>query len=652
MANPRLQVDFVANLQQFQKGIGRAGKSLERFGTRLSAIGAKATLGLTTPLTLAGGSAIKLAMDMEESLNKVDVAFKESSSFVKQFADTTLESFGISKNQALESASLFGDMATSMGLTTTQSASMATQLVGLAGDLSSFKNIQVDVAETALAGIFTGETESLKRLGVVMTQVNLEQFALSQGITKNIKEMTEAEKVNLRFAFVMDKTKNAQGDFARTSEGSANQLRIFQQGLVQLGTQFGEILLPMFQKAMERLNGILTSITKLSPETKKFAVGLGMLASALAPTLLLLGKAFIAVGKLKVAIAGLTKATLIFRVKILATTAVIAGLVTAILYVKQNFDSFAIFFENLWNGIKKFVLEAVASISSKIAGLLEKVGFDDASAKMQGFIDGVNKSLDSIPEGKETKFQSIGEFIDSLTGKAKELISSLTQIGVVSEDLPDPSERFDTQSPGRADMPSATLTNTPQVDLSKATVDTSKYKIVISETTEEMRQLDHFMKDQLSSTLGTVADSFADLFTGDAGAGDFGNRIMSVLGDFAISFGKLAIGIGTSALSLKKSLFANPAQAIASGLVLVALGKTIKNVTSKFGEGMKDGGIVPAGFNNDTFPALLSSGERVIPKSRSLPSDMGSNLNLSGEFRIKGSDLVLSLAEANYSLDR
>ena len=450
----------------------------------------------------------------------------------------------------------------------------------------------------------------------------------------------------------MEKTKNAQGDFARTSEGSANQTRIFQQSLVEIGTQFGEILLPMFQKVITSLNGILKRIKDLSPETKRFATGLGMIVTALGPTLLLLGKAFIAVGKLKLAISALSKATLIFRVKIIAITAVIAGLVGAVLYVKENFESFAIFFENLWNGIKKFILQAVSSISSKIAGLLERVGFEDASKNMQGFIDGVNSSIENIPDPKETNFQTLSEFIDVMTGKAKELVSSLTEIGVVSEDLPDPSERFDTQSAGRADMPSATLTNTPQVDLSKATVDTSKYKIIISETTEEMRQLDHFMKDQLSSTLGTVADSFADLFTGDAGAGDFGNRIMSVLGDFAIQFGKLAIGIGTSALSLKKSLFANPAQAIASGLVLVALGKTIKNVTGKFGEGMKDGGIVPSGFNNDTFPALLSSGERVIPKSRSLPSDMGSNLNLSGEFRIKGSDLVLSLAEANYSLDR
>ena len=644
MANPRLQVDAFFNIKEFQKGVSRAGKSLERFGTRLSAIGAKATLGLTTPLTLAGGSAIKLAMDMEESLNKVDVAFKSSSQSVKDFADTSLESFGISSNQALESASLFGDMATSMGLTTDSSAIMATQLVGLAGDLSSFKNIQVEVAQTALAGIFTGETESLKRLGVVMTQTNLEQFALSQGIHKNIKEMTEAEKVNLRFAFVMEKTKNAQGDFARTSEGSANQTRIFQQSLVEIGTQFGEILLPMFQKVITSLNGILKRIKELSPETKKFAVGLGMIVTALGPTLLLLGKAFIAVGKLKMAIAGLSKATLIFRVKIIAITAVIAGLVGAVLYVKENFESFAIFFENLWNGIKRFILQAVASISSKIAGLLERVGFDDASAKMQGFIDGVNSSIENIPDPKETNFQTLSEFIDVMTGKAKDLVSSLADIGVASDGLP--------KAPPKPvvpiERPDDVIIEEDLPDL-KSDLDLGE---PIKNTLEEMRQLDHFMKDQLSSTLGTVADSFADLFTGDAGAGDFGSRILSVLGDFAIQFGKLAIGIGTASVSLKKSLFTNPVQAIASGLVLVALGKTIKNVTGKFGEGMKDGGIVPSGFNNDTFPALLSSGERVIPKSRSLPSDMGSNLNLSGEFRIKGSDLVLSLAEANYSLDR
>ena len=651
MANPRLQVDAFFNIKEFQKGVSRAGKSLERFGTRLSAIGAKATLGLTTPLTLAGGSAIKLAMDMEESLNKVDVAFKSSSQSVKDFADTSLESFGISSNQALESASLFGDMATSMGLTTDSSASMATQLVGLAGDLSSFKNIQVEVAQTALAGIFTGETESLKRLGVVMTQTNLEQFALSQGITKNIKEMTEAEKVNLRFAFVMEKTKNAQGDFARTSEGSANQTRIFQQSLVEIGTQFGEILLPMFQKVITSLNGILKRIKDLSPETKRFATGLGMIVTALGPTLLLLGKAFIAVGKLKLAISALSKATLIFRVKIIAITAVIAGLVGAVLYVKENFESFAIFFENLWNGIKKFILQAVSSISSKIAGLLERVGFEDASKNMQGFIDDVNKSIENISDPKETKFQTLAEFIESLTGKAKELVSSLTDIGVASDGLPKapPKPTVTAERPKDVIIEEDIQIEPVVIDVD---ADTDPVLQKFKALQNELQALNNFMVGQFNQAIAGTAESLGQLFSGDIKPEEFGKRIMIMLANFASDFGKLIISMAVTAEVFKKSILTNPGAAIAAGAALIVLASAIKSKADSFGEGMKDGGIVPSGFNNDTFPALLSSGERVIPKSRSLPSDMGSNLNLSGEFRIKGSDLVLSLAEANYSLDR
>lgn len=651
MANPRLQVDAFFNIKEFQKGVSRAGKSLERFGTRLSAIGAKATLGLTTPLTLAGGSAIKLAMDMEESLNKVDVAFKSSSQSVKDFADTSLESFGISSNQALESASLFGDMATSMGLTTDSSASMATQLVGLAGDLSSFKNIQVEVAQTALAGIFTGETESLKRLGVVMTQTNLEQFALSQGITKNIKEMTEAEKVNLRFAFVMEKTKNAQGDFARTSEGSANQTRIFQQSLVEIGTQFGEILLPMFQKVITSLNGILKRIKDLSPETKRFATGLGMIVTALGPTLLLLGKASIAVGKLMGSIKKLEKATLILRLKILAITAVIAGLVLAVLYVKENFESFAIFFENLWNGIKKFILQAVSSISSKIAGLLERVGFEDASKNMQGFIDDVNSSIENIPDPKETNFQTLSEFIDVMTGKAKELVSSLTDIGVASDGLPKapPKPTVTAERPKDVIIEEDIQIEPVVIDVD---ADTDPVLQKFKALQNELQALNDFMVGQFNQAIAGTAESLGQLFSGEIKPEEFGKRIMIMLANFASDFGKLIISMAVTAEVFKKSILTNPGLAISAGTALIVLASAIKSKADSFGEGMKDGGIVPSGFNNDTFPALLSSGERVIPKSRSLPSDMGSNLNLSGEFRIKGSDLVLSLAEANYSLDR
>ena len=122
-------------------------------------------------------------------------------------------------------AALFGDMGTAMGQTPAEAAKMSESLVGLAGDLASFKNIGIEEAQTALKGIFTGEGESLKSLGVVMQDSTLEAYAMATGQKKAYDEMTQAEKVALRYAYVMDATKNAQGDFARTSGGTANQLR-------------------------------------------------------------------------------------------------------------------------------------------------------------------------------------------------------------------------------------------------------------------------------------------------------------------------------------------------------------------------------------------------------------------------------------------
>ena len=166
---------------------------------------------ITTPVLAAGTAAVKFASDYNENLNKVDASFKDSAGVVKEWAKTATEQFGLSESAALEATSLFGDMGTSMGLTTEQAAEMAISLTGLAGDLSSFKNIGISEAMTALKGVFTGETESLKELGVVMTETNLKEFADGLGLVYD--EMSQTEKVTLRYQYVLDKTKNAQGDY-------------------------------------------------------------------------------------------------------------------------------------------------------------------------------------------------------------------------------------------------------------------------------------------------------------------------------------------------------------------------------------------------------------------------------------------------------
>ena len=288
MANT-LEIFINGNSKDLEAALSSAEKKLSAFGKQMKDIGQSMSLRLSAPLALIGGAAIKMATDFNESLNKVDVAFKGSSAEVQAFAKNTLKSFGIAEGTALDMAALFGDMATSMGLSTSESAKLSTSLVGLAGDLSSFKNMNIQEVTTALNGIFTGETESLKRLGVVMTEDNLKSYALANGIKKLYSEMTQGEKVMLRYQYVTDATANAHGDFERTGGGAANQMRMMHEGLKELGNEFGQVMLPTVVKVIKGINDYISSISKTSDFSKKMIVIVGGIAAALGPLLYIVG---------------------------------------------------------------------------------------------------------------------------------------------------------------------------------------------------------------------------------------------------------------------------------------------------------------------------------------------------------------------------
>ena len=288
MANT-LEIFLNGNSKDLEAALNSAEKKLSAFGKQMKDVGQSMSLRLSAPLALLGGAAIKMATDFNESLNKVDVAFKGSSAEVQAFAKNTLKSFGIAEGTALDMAALFGDMATSMGLSTSESAKLSTSLVGLAGDLSSFKNMNIAEVTTALNGIFTGETESLKRLGVVMTEDNLKSYALANGIKKLYSEMTQGEKVMLRYQYVTDATANAHGDFERTGGGAANQMRMLQEGLKELGNEFGQVMLPTVVKVIKGINDYISSISKTSDFSKKLIVIIGSVAAALGPLLYIVG---------------------------------------------------------------------------------------------------------------------------------------------------------------------------------------------------------------------------------------------------------------------------------------------------------------------------------------------------------------------------
>ncbi len=272
------------------------GDKIKNVSTKMRQVGTTMTTYVTLPLAALGTAAVKAASDYEENLNKVDVAFGKNADSVKEWAKTATEAFGLSESHALEATALFGDMGTSMGLSTKKAAEMSISLAGLAGDLASFKNISQDQAFKALESVFTGETESLKKLGVVMTQTNLEEFASRHN--KVYKELSESEKVMLRYEYVMSKTKNAQGDYARTADGTANSIKTFREEVNNLMVAIGQHLLPVITPIISKLTDMVKAFSKLDPAVQKGIVQAGLAIAVLGPLITAIANVGLAVGTL------------------------------------------------------------------------------------------------------------------------------------------------------------------------------------------------------------------------------------------------------------------------------------------------------------------------------------------------------------------
>ena len=220
-----------------------------------------------------GSQAIQTASDLEEVQNVVNVSFGSMANEVEAFAKTAIWSFGMSELTAKQTASTFMAMANGMGLAMKDGKNMSLQLTALAGDMASFYNVRQDVAQTALNSVFTGETESLKKFGVVMTEANLSAFALSRGITKSYSAMSQAEKVALRYHYVLKATANAQGDFVRTSGSWANQVRVLKEQFNQLLGILGKGLIQVLTPIVQVLNKLLSYLIAIGNAIAKLFGG-------------------------------------------------------------------------------------------------------------------------------------------------------------------------------------------------------------------------------------------------------------------------------------------------------------------------------------------------------------------------------------------
>ena len=253
-------VKFISDVQGALKGIKRVGDDLGGMGSKLTSI-----LPSFKTVAIAGTAAfgaiaassfklVSMASNLEESQSKVNTVFGASAGVINEFASTSAKSFGITKQAALEATGTFGNLIQAFGIGRGQAADMSTTLIGLAADLASFNNTSIEDAIQALRSGLSGETEPLKRFGVAINDLRLKEEARTLGLYDGKGALDITAKTQAAYALILKDTSLAQGDFERTSDGFANQMRILKASLSDAATELGTVLLPYFKTFVSFVN--------------------------------------------------------------------------------------------------------------------------------------------------------------------------------------------------------------------------------------------------------------------------------------------------------------------------------------------------------------------------------------------------------------
>lgn len=279
-----------ASIQEAREELARASaaldqledhtnKSTDAFSRLAKAIGLVMTARKALDTIKTG---IDYASDLAEVQNVVDVTFGSATEAINSWSKECLAAYGMNEVSAKRYAGTLGAMLKSSGLAGDAIVDMSKDMVGLAGDMASFYNLDLETAFEKIRSGISGETEPLKQLGINMSVANLEAYALSQGITTAYNEMSQAEQVMLRYNYLMSTTADAQGDFARTQDSYANQTRLLSESWLEFTGIMAEQLLPVLTTIVSWLNNIVAFLTENADMVSAVLVGLATTVGILA----------------------------------------------------------------------------------------------------------------------------------------------------------------------------------------------------------------------------------------------------------------------------------------------------------------------------------------------------------------------------------
>ena len=250
-------------------GIGKyaAGQAKSAFSSVGKVLGSIIAVGSVVAFTK---SCIELGSDLAEVQNVVDVTFGRMSNDINSFAKNAITQFGLSETSAKQYSSTMGAMLKSMGFTTKSALEMSKSITGLSADMASFYNLDNQTAFEKIRSGISGETEPLKQLGINMSVANLEAYALSKGIKTAYSAMSQQQQALLRYNYLMSVTADAQGDFARTSGGWANQTRILRENFNSLKAELGQAFIAVATPMLSMLNSIITKLQQAAAAFRSF----------------------------------------------------------------------------------------------------------------------------------------------------------------------------------------------------------------------------------------------------------------------------------------------------------------------------------------------------------------------------------------------
>lgn len=276
-------IDMTNALAKLARTGASSGKAANALGSSMGIFGKSATSAKKKSFSLASAigklyatywlllravnlvkDSINISSDLTEVQNVVDTTFGSYSGLVEDMSKTSITDFGMSELTVKKTASRFQAMGTAMGFAQGQMADMSIELTKLTADMASFYNVEQDAVAEDLASIFTGQSKPLRAYGLDLTEATIAEWAMKQGMDANVSSMTQAEKALLRYNYVMENTKNAQGDFLKTQDTWANQVRILTQNFMQLGGVLGGALINALKPLVKALNAVMAKIIQFA----------------------------------------------------------------------------------------------------------------------------------------------------------------------------------------------------------------------------------------------------------------------------------------------------------------------------------------------------------------------------------------------------